>query len=135
MSRLPVDARHPCLACGACCAYFRVSFYWSEADDATPGGVPAALTARLTPHLRVMRGTEGRAPRCVALDGVIGVETRCLIHPQRPGACRDFAPSYEDGQPNPRCDAARAAYGLSPLRPDDWGRRPDGEPPDWPRAA
>ncbi|HOC10952.1 MAG TPA: YkgJ family cysteine cluster protein, partial [Thermomonas sp.] len=21
---------HPCLSCGACCAYFRVSFHWSE---------------------------------------------------------------------------------------------------------
>ncbi|RBD00840.1 YkgJ family cysteine cluster protein, partial [Xanthomonas oryzae pv. oryzae] len=25
---------HPCLTCGACCAYFRVSFHWSEADPA-----------------------------------------------------------------------------------------------------
>ena len=23
---------HPCLTCGACCAHFRVSFHWSEAD-------------------------------------------------------------------------------------------------------
>ncbi|OZZ73507.1 zinc/iron-chelating domain-containing protein, partial [Klebsiella pneumoniae] len=22
---------NPCMTCGACCAYFRVSFYWAEA--------------------------------------------------------------------------------------------------------
>ena len=35
---------NPCESCGACCAQFRVSFYWSE-SDAHPGGrVPASLT-------------------------------------------------------------------------------------------
>ena len=57
-------AAHPCLRCGACCAHFRASFYWAEADDAGPGGVPVALTRQLTPHRRVMIGTEGPAPRC-----------------------------------------------------------------------
>ncbi|MLR39642.1 YkgJ family cysteine cluster protein, partial [Salmonella enterica subsp. enterica] len=23
---------NPCMTCGACCAYFRVSFYWAEGD-------------------------------------------------------------------------------------------------------
>ncbi|WP_142908916.1 CxxCxxCC domain-containing protein, partial [Klebsiella pneumoniae] len=23
---------NPCMTCGACCAFFRVSFYWAEAD-------------------------------------------------------------------------------------------------------
>ncbi|MBR7358785.1 YkgJ family cysteine cluster protein, partial [Klebsiella pneumoniae] len=23
---------NPCMTCGACCAYFRVSFYWAEAS-------------------------------------------------------------------------------------------------------
>ncbi|EMK5322830.1 YkgJ family cysteine cluster protein, partial [Escherichia coli] len=22
---------NPCMTCGACCAFFRVSFYWAEA--------------------------------------------------------------------------------------------------------
>ena len=39
---------NPCMTCGACCAYFRVSFYWAEADDAG-GPVPSALTEPLTP--------------------------------------------------------------------------------------
>ncbi|MGN2398423.1 YkgJ family cysteine cluster protein, partial [Klebsiella quasipneumoniae] len=46
---------NPCMTCGACCAYFRVSFYWAEADDAG-GLVPAALTEPLTPFLRCMSG-------------------------------------------------------------------------------
>ncbi len=41
---------NPCMTCGACCAYFRVSFYWAEADDAG-GLVPSALTEPLTPFL------------------------------------------------------------------------------------
>ncbi|ENJ4382725.1 YkgJ family cysteine cluster protein, partial [Salmonella enterica] len=38
---------NPCMTCGACCAYFRVSFYWAEGDDAS-GRVPASLTEPVT---------------------------------------------------------------------------------------
>ena len=24
---------NPCIECGACCAYYRASFYWAEADE------------------------------------------------------------------------------------------------------
>ena len=121
---------HPCLRCGACCAHFRASFYWSEADDATPNGVPVSMTRKLTPHLRVMLGAEGSTPRCVALMGDIGQSVRCTIHPRRSSACRDFPASYEDGTGahNPRCDAARAAWDLAPLSPEDW-RSPAPEAP------
>ena len=47
---------NPCMTCGACCAYFRVSFYWAEASDGG-GTVPVDLTEPLTPFLRCMRGT------------------------------------------------------------------------------
>lgn len=43
---------NPCMSCGACCAYFRVSFYWAEADDAG-GSVPAQLTEPVTPFYAV----------------------------------------------------------------------------------
>ena len=33
---LPVPV-NPCLSCGACCAFYRASFYWSEAAGVTPG--------------------------------------------------------------------------------------------------
>ena len=122
---------HPCLRCGACCAHYRASFYWAEADDATPGGVPVELTSVLSPHMRVMRGTDQAKPRCIALQGDIGAAVHCSIHPSRPSSCRDYPPSFESGQANPRCDAARAAYGLSPLGPEDWmGRNPDDDSPD-----
>ena len=86
---------HPCLSCGACCATFRVSMHWSEADPALGGAVPAALTERLDAHQVCMRGTWEPAPRCVALDAVIGQYSRCTIHPQRPGACRQVQASWE----------------------------------------
>lgn len=111
---------HPCVRCGACCSRYRVSFYWAEADDGTPGGVPVSLTEVVTPHLRAMRGTNQPLPRCIALDGTIGEHVHCTVYPQRPSPCRDFLPSFERGATNPRCDAARAAWGLSPLSPADW---------------
>jgi hypothetical protein len=112
---------NPCLACGACCACFRASFYWSETDDVTPGGVPLELTEDRPPHFRVMKGTNQQQPRCVALEGTIGEAVRCAIHPRRPSSCREFAASFEDGAtPNERCDEARARWGLAPLLPEDW---------------
>jgi len=56
---------NPCLRCGACCAYFRASFYWGEADDTAPNGVPVELTEDLTAFRRVMIGTNGKEPRRV----------------------------------------------------------------------
>lgn len=129
---------HPCLKCGACCAFYRASFYWAEANDVTPGGVPVELTRQLTPHLRVMCGTDQPNPRCVALQGNIGERVFCRIHPQRSSSCREYQPSYEDGSVNPRCDTARAAYGLAALTGEDWIGRPDDDkphPPSWPRVA
>ncbi|EJF2880940.1 YkgJ family cysteine cluster protein, partial [Escherichia coli] len=44
---------NPCMTCGACCAFFRVSFYWAEADDAG-GTIPARLTEQISPFHRCM---------------------------------------------------------------------------------
>jgi len=115
---------HPCLSCGACCAYFRVSFHWSEADPALGGRVPPALTVPLRAHELAMRGTEGgAAPRCIALDADIGRYSRCSIHPVRPQACRDVPASWEFGAPSPQCDKSRIAHGLQALTPADWAWR------------
>jgi uncharacterized protein len=63
---------NPCQTCGACCAGFRVSFYWGEVDD-TPGGiVPSHLTEKISPHLSCMKGTSSKPVRCVALEGEVG---------------------------------------------------------------
>ncbi|SFT70176.1 hypothetical protein SAMN05192562_1011579 [Kosakonia arachidis] len=108
---------NPCMSCGACCAYFRVSFYWAEADDAG-GSVPAQLTEQLTPLLRCMCGTNQKQSRCVALEGTPGESARCSIYEGRPSPCREFAMSGESGEVNEACDRARARYGLAPLYKD-----------------
>lgn len=52
---------NPCMTCGACCAYFRVSFYWAEASDGG-GTVPVDLTEPLTPFCAVCAApTKNRA--------------------------------------------------------------------------
>ncbi|WP_071604077.1 MULTISPECIES: YkgJ family cysteine cluster protein [Dickeya] len=107
---------NPCITCGACCAYFRVSFYWSEADDGV-GAVPVTLTESISPHLRCMAGTNTKPARCCALKGEIGQAVHCRIYASRPSPCREFSPSGENGQRNEACDRARAAYGLPALTP------------------
>jgi len=113
-------APNPCLACGACCAHYRVSFYWSEAEPALGGVTPPEVAAKLTPHHAVLRGTERVPPRCVALAGKIGKDVSCTIYAQRPSPCRELQPSWTDGARNERCDRARAAHGLPPLERRDY---------------
>lgn len=108
------ELSNPCVSCGACCAHFRVSFYWAEADDAG-GPVPTGLTEPLNLLMRNMRGTNSSAPRCVALQGEIGGCVSCGIYEQRPTPCREFTLSGEAGIHNEACDRARARYGLPAL--------------------
>jgi len=116
---------NPCLSCGACCAFFRASFYWREADDQSPGGVPVGMTRDLDPMRRVMKGTSGPDPWCVALTGEIGTRVKCAIYEKRSTVCRKFVPSFRDGERNEDCDRARAAHGLPPLSPGDWVEETD----------
>ncbi|MGB5109632.1 MAG: YkgJ family cysteine cluster protein [Formosimonas sp.] len=99
----------PCMSCGACCAFFRVSFYWSETDAHPDGSVPAALTVPITPHFVAMRGTQSKPPRCVELDGHIGQAVSCRIYDKRSSTCRDFSAGDE------RCNEARRHHGLPAL--------------------
>lgn len=107
---------NPCLTCGACCAHFRVSFYWGECRSAG-GVVPDELTVRISPQMVAMSGTENKPARCVGLLGEVGCGVRCTVYEQRSSTCREFEAAWANGQPNPACDAARAAYGLPPLTP------------------
>jgi Fe-S-cluster containining protein len=118
---------HPCLTCGACCAHFRVSFHWSEADPDQGGVVPIALTEPLRVHERVMRGTSQKAPRCVALDADIGRYSRCTIHDRRPSVCALVPASLEFGERSAQCDKARLAHGLPLLEAADWTGVVDAE--------
>ncbi len=127
---------NPCLRCGACCAKYRVSFYWGEADEAQGGAIPIELTEELTPFRRCMKGTNRRQPRCVALEGEIGVSVRCAIYEHRPSPCREFGVQWESGHlyteeaDLKRCNEARAARGLPPLSPEP--AKPIPLPKDWP---
>lgn len=99
-------ATYDCQQCGACCETFRVSFYWSEADDAPGGTVPVALTEPLGPFMRCMQGTYAKTPRCVALDGKVGEGVACRIYEQRSSACRELQPGED------KCIRARQRHGL-----------------------
>ncbi len=116
-----MPAENPCQSCGACCAYFRVSFYWSETDPALGGTVPAEMTRKLDDFRSCMCGTDQKNPRCAALEGTIGEAVNCTIYEQRPTPCREFGVDWADGallytpEDLARCTQARAAWGLPPL--------------------
>ncbi|WP_099141728.1 YkgJ family cysteine cluster protein [Xenorhabdus kozodoii] len=105
---------NPCISCGACCAYFRVSFYWAETEDGG-GTVPVAMTEKLNNFMCCMKGTNEPHPRCINLCGEIGQSVSCSIYDKRPSPCREFPQAWETSDYNESCDRARAAYGLPPL--------------------
>ena len=111
------DTQNPCLTCGACCAAFRVSFYWSESDSAVADSVPADMTCRMAPLLSAMKGTNQTHPWCIALQGNVGVNVRCAIYERRPSVCREVTPSGHKSAANVWCDRARAIWGLPSLLP------------------
>lgn len=49
--------------------------------------------------------------RCSALDGEIGVETRCMVYADRPDVCRACEPGDD------ACTMARLRHGLEPISP------------------
>jgi len=103
---------NPCVACGACCAAFRVDFNPAELAGgafAWGDGVPSAMTVPVTAQIVRMCGTDASPPRCVALSGEIGVGVACTIYAGRPSPCREFDIHHE------ACARARARHGLPPL--------------------
>jgi uncharacterized protein len=104
-----------CQQCGACCAFFRVSFYWAEGPHR---GLPDSAVERLNAHMACMAGTNQPEPRCHALQGQIGKQVTCRVYAARPSPCRELQPGDE------KCNQARARHGLGPLR--RWPPRSDG---------
>lgn len=100
------DNVSPCLSCGACCATFRVSFYWAEADQRR---LPVELIEPVNPWLACMRGTWASQPRCHALQGEVGRHVSCAVYEARPEPCRDVQPGDD------HCRKARSKHGLPPL--------------------
>lgn len=109
-------ALNPCLTCGYCCAFYRISFYWAETESQY--FVPIQHTEPLDDFRRCMRGTNQPSPRCVALQGNMGQSIYCSVYPNRPGPCRDFPFSGENGIFNPRCEKIRLMHRLPLLMPD-----------------
>jgi len=98
-----------CQSCGACCAAYRVSFYWAETDEHPAGQVPTHLTTPINPYRVAMRGTDSKPARCIALSGTVGASVSCGIYEQRSSTCREFIAGDE------RCAAARQRHDLPPL--------------------
>jgi len=117
---------NPCLTCGACCAFYRVTFYWRERSDHQSNGVPEELCEDFNDFRCAMKGTNQPNPRCLSLLGIIGKHVFCKIYWRRPTVCRDIEPSYKNGYPEIKCDKARIAYGLPPLSPEIWKKKPQG---------
>lgn len=105
------QAEHPCLACGACCAAYRVDFSVYE-TDAEGGQVPASLAVEVSGGTVRMRGTDHVPMRCIALTGKVGQRAACGIYEWRPNPCRELEPGSEG------CERARARHGL-PALPQD----------------
>lgn len=116
--------KNPCLSCGACCAFFRVSFFWGETDPGLGGEVPVELTELLDDSYCCMQGTNRKSPHCIALDGEIGKAVACSIYQQRSSSCREFGIHDQNGLISidsadlERCNAARNAWGLPPIHLD-----------------
>jgi uncharacterized protein len=98
-----------CQSCGACCAHFRVSFYWGESDAAHGGTVPARLTIPINAIYIAMRGTDRHPSHCIALAGKVGEEVSCSIYEQRSSTCKEVMAGDE------QCNKARQAYNLNPI--------------------
>lgn len=96
-----------CLSCGACCAFYRVSFYWAEIVERA---IPEKLIEQLTPHHACLTGTNNPNPRCVALEGEVGKCVKCTAYEQRPSPCHELSVGDE------KCNKARLKYGLPPIK-------------------
>ena len=95
-----------CQRCGACCAKFRVSFYWAEAWSR---GLPDLLVEKVNAQMACMAGTNQPDPRCLALQGSVGEQVRCTVYGIRPEPCRELMPG------DAKCLQARQRHGLPPL--------------------
>jgi Fe-S-cluster containining protein len=94
------------MTCGACCASFRVSFYFAEA---MANNLPDNTVERINERFSCMAGTNSVNPRCMALQGTVGESAICSVYAQRPSPCREVQPG--DSQ----CVKARAKHGLPAL--------------------
>jgi len=103
---------NPCLTCGACCSFYRVSFFEGEIIS---GYASEELISELQFPYVCMKGTENGG-KCVCLMGEIGKNIHCSIYDKRSNPCRDFHIWDSQGKINPRCNKARKVHGLTQLK-------------------
>ncbi|MGE8682923.1 MAG: YkgJ family cysteine cluster protein [Acinetobacter sp.] len=104
LSQIPTpDA---CLSCGACCAYYRVSFYWAEGLN-----MPEHFTEPVSAVYSCMAGTNQGTPRCIALGGKVGQAVSCQMYEARSSSCKEVQIADE------KCNKARIAHQLIPFVP------------------
>ena len=101
-----------CLKCGACCSYYRASFFEGEIIS---GHASEELISELRFPYVCMKGTENGG-RCICLSGTIGQDVKCLIHKKRSTVCEKFHVWDSDNFVNFRCNKARKAHGLPQLK-------------------
>jgi hypothetical protein len=97
---MPVSNEALCRSCGACCAY---SADWPRFGLETE----AEIEAIPRDYVDDARGTmlcEG--DRCAALEGEVGVATRCTLYAVRPQVCRSCEPG------DAACTIAREHFAL-----------------------
>lgn len=114
LSQLPTQ--DACLSCGACCAYFRVSFYWAEGLEMPDDHVEA-----ISPVYACMTGTNQKNPRCIALGGTIGEQVSCTMYQARSSSCKEV--QIADSQ----CNKARIAHQMIPFVQVDVDPAPNDE--------
>ncbi|OTG88404.1 zinc/iron-chelating domain-containing protein [Acinetobacter sp. ANC 4558] len=101
---LKLPEKEACLSCGACCAFFRVSFYWAEGIE-----IPENMIEQVTPIYSCMKGTNQQQPKCIALQGIVGEQVSCGIYEVRSSSCKEVQVADE------QCNKARMAYNLIPF--------------------
>jgi len=77
--------------------------------------MPDEQVSSISPSCVDMLGTECKPSRCTALVGNVGTRVSCSIYEHRSSTCREFEASWANGEHNPDCDSARAAFGLLPV--------------------
>jgi len=97
---MSMSSETPCRACGACCAY---SADWPRFGLETQAEIESIPRAFVDDARGTMR-CEG--DRCAALEGEIGVASRCALYAVRPQVCRSCMPG------DTACTIARERFAL-----------------------
>ena len=85
--RPPSPESHPCIRCGACCSYFRVQFYWRDAEPDSEYRVPLDLTENLDDFHRCIAEVTGLTMLWKVVDISKAQMDRCrLLALPAPGA-------------------------------------------------